>query len=107
MNIDKPAIFFKGDSLDCDKQQRIIGPFFNLGTINYASYVSISEQFVTMLRALEELSTTEWFMDDGARPHCMNHAFRFLEDYFRNRIIALNHSNFTAAVKFRYAIVVL
>ncbi|GBM59114.1 hypothetical protein AVEN_255654-2 [Araneus ventricosus] len=34
-------------------------------------------------------------MQDGARPHCTENVFRFLDEYFGNRIIALDYPKFT------------
>ncbi|GBN12260.1 hypothetical protein AVEN_14122-1 [Araneus ventricosus] len=36
-------------------------------------------------------------MQDGARPHRTEQAFRFLDEYFGNRVIALEYTKFTGA----------
>ncbi|GBO20394.1 hypothetical protein AVEN_176011-1 [Araneus ventricosus] len=45
--------------------------------------------------ALEDRPKIEWFMQDGARPHRTEKAFRFLDEYFGNRVIALDCLKFT------------
>lgn len=75
----------------------IIGPFFIRETVTGARYVAILEQFVATQQALEDRPGTEWFMQDGARPHRTEQVFRFLEEYFGNRVIALEYPKFTGA----------
>ncbi|GBO07358.1 hypothetical protein AVEN_34531-1 [Araneus ventricosus] len=36
-------------------------------------------------------------MQDGARPHCIEQVFRFIDEYFGNRVIALEYLKFTGA----------
>ncbi|GFV64765.1 uncharacterized protein TNCV_3275361 [Trichonephila clavipes] len=36
-------------------------------------------------------------MQDGARPHRTEQVFRFLDEYFGNRVIALEYPKFTGA----------
>ncbi|GBN94833.1 hypothetical protein AVEN_207844-1 [Araneus ventricosus] len=45
--------------------------------------------------ALEDRSRIEWFIQDGARPHRTEKVFRFLDEYFGNRVIALDYPKFT------------
>ncbi|GFX86700.1 uncharacterized protein TNCV_1408981 [Trichonephila clavipes] len=74
----------------------IIGPFFIRETVTSERYVTILEQFVATQQVLENRPRTEWFMQDGARPHRTEQVFRFLE-YFGNRVIALEYPKFTGA----------
>ena len=48
---------------------RIIGPFFVRETITTERYVIVLEQLVSTQLALEDRPGTNWFMEDGARPH--------------------------------------
>ncbi|GFU18075.1 uncharacterized protein TNCV_1446341 [Trichonephila clavipes] len=63
----------------------------------YERYVTILEQFVAKQQVLENRPRTEWFMQDGARPHRTEQVFRFLDEYFGNRVIALEYPKFTGA----------
>ena len=47
------------------------------------------------LSALEDRPGTDWFMQDGARPHRTVKDFRFLHEKFGNTIIALDYPKFT------------
>ncbi|GFX43508.1 uncharacterized protein TNCV_4875281 [Trichonephila clavipes] len=60
-------------------------------------YVTILEQFVATQQVLENRPRTEWFMQDGTRPHRTEQVFRFLDEYFGNRVIALEYPKFTGA----------
>ncbi|GFT50691.1 uncharacterized protein TNCV_567891 [Trichonephila clavipes] len=75
----------------------IIGPFFIPETVTSERYVTILEQFVTTQQVSENRPRTEWFMQDGARPHRTEQVFRFLDEYFGNRVIALEYPKFTGA----------
>ncbi|GBM19052.1 hypothetical protein AVEN_172514-1 [Araneus ventricosus] len=75
----------------------IIGPFFIRETVTSERYVAILEQFVATQQVLEDRPRTEWFMQDGARPHHTEQVFRFLDEYFGNRVIALEYPKFTGA----------
>ncbi|GBL88896.1 hypothetical protein AVEN_158995-1 [Araneus ventricosus] len=58
--------------------------------------ITILEQFVSTQLALEDRPRIKWFMQDGARPHRTEKVFRFLDEYFENRVIALDYPKFTA-----------
>ncbi|GBL79126.1 hypothetical protein AVEN_92377-1 [Araneus ventricosus] len=75
----------------------IIGPFFIRETVTSERYVAILEQFVATQQVLEDRPRTEWFMQDGAQPHRTEQVFRFLDEYFGNRVIALEYPKFTGA----------
>ncbi|GBN37906.1 hypothetical protein AVEN_265072-1 [Araneus ventricosus] len=45
--------------------------------------------------ALQDWPRIEWFMQDEARPHRTEKVFRFLGEYFGNRVIALDYPKFT------------
>ncbi|GFT19222.1 uncharacterized protein TNCV_303401 [Trichonephila clavipes] len=75
----------------------IIGPFFIRETVTSERYVTILEQFVATQQVLENRPRIEWFMQDGARPHRTEQVFRFLDEYFGNRVIALEYPKFTGA----------
>ncbi|GBL83076.1 hypothetical protein AVEN_165303-1 [Araneus ventricosus] len=64
-------------------------------TISSERYITILEQFVSTQLALEDRPRIEWFMQDRARPHCTEKVFRFLDEYFGNRVIALDYLKFT------------
>ncbi|GFY16767.1 uncharacterized protein TNCV_4337681 [Trichonephila clavipes] len=48
-------------------------------------------------QVLENRPRTEWFMQDGARPHRTEQVFRFLDEYFGNRVIVLEYPKFAGA----------
>lgn len=73
----------------------VIGPVFLRDTVTSKRYIEILREFVAIENALVDSSATSWFMQDGARPHRTGDTFRFLEEYFDNRVIALNYSCFT------------
>lgn len=73
----------------------VIGPVFLRDTVTSKRYIEILREFVAIENALVDSSATSWFMQDGARPHRTADVFRFLEEYFDNRVIALNYSCFT------------
>ncbi|GFV10512.1 uncharacterized protein TNCV_4409931 [Trichonephila clavipes] len=75
----------------------IIGPFFIRETVTSERYVTILEQFVATQQVLENGLRTEWFMQDGARPHRTEQVFLFLDEYFGNRVIVLEYPKFTCA----------
>ncbi|KFM66589.1 hypothetical protein X975_14119, partial [Stegodyphus mimosarum] len=75
----------------------ITGLFFGRETITTQCYVTILEQFVSTQLALEDRPGIEWFMQDGARPHRTDYVFRFLHEYFLNRVAALDYPQFTDA----------
>lgn len=75
----------------------IIGPFFIHGTITSERYVAILRQFVATHRAFEDPPDSEWFMQDGARPHRTEQVFSFLHEYFGERVIALDYPKCTRA----------
>ncbi|GFW12757.1 uncharacterized protein TNCV_3884671 [Trichonephila clavipes] len=75
----------------------IIGPFFIRETVTSERYVTILEFFVATQQVLKNRPRTEWFMQDGARPHRTEQVFRFLDEYFGNRVIALEYPKFTGA----------
>ncbi|GFV09631.1 uncharacterized protein TNCV_2937421, partial [Trichonephila clavipes] len=75
----------------------LIGPFFIRETVTSERDVTILEQFVATQQVLENRPRTEWFMQDGARPHRTEQVFRFLDEYFGNRVIALEYPKFTGA----------
>ena len=58
-------------------------------------YVTILEQFASTQLALEDRLGTNWFLQDGARPHRTGKVFSFLHEYFGNRVIALDYPQFT------------
>ncbi|GBL89448.1 hypothetical protein AVEN_87797-1 [Araneus ventricosus] len=64
-------------------------------TFSSEGYITILEQFVSTQLALEDRSRIEWFIQDGARPHRREKVFRFLNEYFGNRVIALDYTKFT------------
>ena len=74
---------------------RIIGPFFVRETITTERYVTILEQFVSTQLALEDRPSANWFMQDAARPRRTDKVFRFLHEYFGNRVIVLDYPQFT------------
>ncbi|GBM12636.1 hypothetical protein AVEN_46129-1 [Araneus ventricosus] len=47
--------------------------------------------------ALEDRPRIEWFMQDEARQHHTEKVFRFFDEYFGNRVIALDYPKFTGA----------
>ncbi|GBM22767.1 hypothetical protein AVEN_196130-1 [Araneus ventricosus] len=47
--------------------------------------------------ALADRLRFEWFIKNGARPHRTEKVFRFLDEYFGNRVIALDYPKFTGA----------
>ncbi|GBM86682.1 hypothetical protein AVEN_104287-1, partial [Araneus ventricosus] len=55
------------------------------------SLVNFTLQF---LNNLEDRPRIEWFIQDGARPHRTEKVFRFLDEYFGNRVIALDYPKF-------------
>lgn len=57
--------------------------------------VTILDQFVCTQLSLEDRPAINWFMQDGSRPHRKENVFRFLEDYFGNRVIVLSYPKFT------------
>ncbi|GBM26475.1 hypothetical protein AVEN_206164-1 [Araneus ventricosus] len=73
----------------------IIGSFFMRGTISSERYIPILEQFVSTQLELKDRPRIEWFMQDWARPHRTEKMFRFLDEYFGNRVIALDYPKFT------------
>ncbi|GBM62578.1 hypothetical protein AVEN_224375-1 [Araneus ventricosus] len=73
----------------------IIGPFSVRETISSERYITILEQFVSTQLALKDRQRIEWFMQDGAPPHRTEKVFRFLNEHFRNRVIALDYPKFT------------
>ncbi|GBM84133.1 hypothetical protein AVEN_218303-1 [Araneus ventricosus] len=75
----------------------IIGPFFMRETMSSERYITILEQFVSTQLALEDRPRIEWFMQNGCRPHCTEKVFRFLDEYFGNRVIALDYPKCTGA----------
>ncbi|GBL80666.1 hypothetical protein AVEN_225321-1 [Araneus ventricosus] len=68
-------------------------------TISSERYITFLEQFVSTQLALEDRSRIEWFIQDGARPHRTEKVFRFLDEYFGNRVIALDYPKFTGTGK--------
>ncbi|GFU77967.1 uncharacterized protein TNCV_521671 [Trichonephila clavipes] len=74
-----------------------VWPFFIRETVTSERYVTILEQFVATQQVLENRPRTEWFMQDGAQPHRTEQVFRFLDEYFGNRVIALEYPKFTGA----------
>ncbi|GBM79190.1 hypothetical protein AVEN_209519-1 [Araneus ventricosus] len=72
----------------------IIGPFFMRETISSERYIAILEQFISTQLALEDRPRIQWFMQDRARPHRTEKVFRFLDEYFGNRVIALDYPKF-------------
>ncbi|GBM44773.1 hypothetical protein AVEN_164928-1 [Araneus ventricosus] len=64
-------------------------------TISIERYITILEHFVSTQLALEDRPRMEWFIQDGARPHRAEKVFRFLHEYFGNRVIALDYPKFT------------
>ncbi|GBN75476.1 hypothetical protein AVEN_190955-1 [Araneus ventricosus] len=58
-------------------------------------HITILKQFVSTQLALEDRPRIEWFMQDGARPHRTEKVFRFLDEYFGNRVIALDRPKVT------------
>lgn len=73
----------------------IIGPIYLEETVNSSRYIEILQQFVAVLNTLGDLKT-DWFMQDGARPHRTSDVFTFLEEYFENRVIALHYRKATS-----------
>ncbi|GBO06222.1 hypothetical protein AVEN_245155-1 [Araneus ventricosus] len=65
------------------------------GTISRERNITILEQFVSAQLALEDRPRIEWFMQDGARPYRTEKLFRFLDEYFGNRVIAFDYPKFT------------
>ncbi|GBM27731.1 hypothetical protein AVEN_25350-1 [Araneus ventricosus] len=64
-------------------------------TISSERYITILEQFVSTQLPLEDRPRIEWFMQDGARPRRTEKVFRFLDEHFGNRVIALDYPKFT------------
>ncbi|GBM99370.1 hypothetical protein AVEN_243056-1 [Araneus ventricosus] len=73
----------------------IIGPFSIQETISSEPYITILEQFGSTQLALEDRPGIERFMQDGARPHRTEKPFRFLDEFFGNRVIAFDYPKFT------------
>ncbi|GBM29000.1 hypothetical protein AVEN_40751-1 [Araneus ventricosus] len=73
----------------------IFGPFFMRETISSARYSTILEQLDSTQLALEDRTRIEWFMQDGVRPLRTEKMFRVLDEYFGNRVIALDHPKFS------------
>ena len=73
---------------------RIIGPFLVRETITTERSVTILEQFVSIQLALEDWPSAKWFMQDEARPRRTDKVFRFLHEYFGNRVITLDYPQF-------------
>ncbi|GBN93261.1 hypothetical protein AVEN_80066-1 [Araneus ventricosus] len=69
----------------------IIGPFSMRETISSKRYITILDQFVSTQLTLEDRPRTEWFMQDGVRPHSTEKVFRFFDEYFVNIVIALDY----------------
>ncbi|GBL96722.1 hypothetical protein AVEN_111858-1 [Araneus ventricosus] len=64
-------------------------------TISSERYITILELFVSTQLALEDRPRIEWFIQYGARPLRTEKVFRFLDEYFWNRVIALDYPKFT------------
>ena len=74
----------------------IIDFLFKYGTIDTETFVSVFDQFLGELQALEDRPQRIHLKWDNT-PHCTNHTFRFLKEYFRNSVIALDYSNITCS----------
>lgn len=75
-------------------RQGIIGPLFLRETITTGRYIALLNQFVDYQQALDDHPDTAWFMQDGARPHRTQDVFDVLEEYFDDRVIALDYLKF-------------
>ncbi|GBN16432.1 hypothetical protein AVEN_205336-1 [Araneus ventricosus] len=78
---------------ECNKG--IIGPFSMRGTISSDRYITILDQFVSTQLALEDRPRIEWFIQDGTRRRRTDKVFRFLDEFFGNRVIELDYPKFT------------
>ncbi|GBM63300.1 hypothetical protein AVEN_186120-1 [Araneus ventricosus] len=65
------------------------------GTISSERYITILEQFVSTQLDLEDRPRIEWFIHDGSRPHRAEKVFRFLVEFFENKVTALDYPKFT------------
>ena len=73
--------------------QRHYRPSFRMITAERC--VTILEQFVSTQLMLKDRPGTNWFMQGGDRPHRTDIVFRFLHEYFGNRVIELEYPQFT------------
>ena len=76
----------------------MIGPFFFNGSVNGESYLEMLNEKVLpqLLGAFNNLFNTDhfnqlWWAQDGAPAHNLLAVRQWLEEFFRNRIIALHH----------------
>jgi hypothetical protein len=73
-------------------EKGIIGPFFIDGNVTSLKYVNCLQQnFIPKLHELGLLKSS-WFMQDGARPHRTFEVFKFLNEHFDDRVIALDYN---------------
>jgi hypothetical protein len=69
----------------------IIGPVFIHENIDSQLYVKIlNENFIPNIQGMETDMSQTWFMQDGARPHRTEQVFALLNEYFGEKIIALD-----------------
>ncbi|GFT65569.1 uncharacterized protein NPIL_536621 [Nephila pilipes] len=73
-------------------QKRHFKIFFQLQMITSERFVTNLELVATQI-ALEDLGIY-WFIQDGARRHRTEKMYRFLYEYFENRIIELEYPKF-------------
>lgn len=67
----------------------IIGPFFFNDTVNSARYMDMLENtFLPQLYTTRLPMETQWFMQDGARPHTANVVLDFLHEHFGHRVMS-------------------
>lgn len=67
----------------------LIGPFFFEKTVNSDRYLTmLRNNFVPQLLATALPINTQWFMQDGARPHTANIVLDFLHEIFNMRVIS-------------------
>lgn len=74
------------------QQRHYWNPFWD------SPYVEILREFVAIHNALEDVPETSWFMQEDARSHQTSAIFTLLEEYFENRMIALDYLKVTGKV---------
>ena len=67
------------------------GLFFFEEIVNSERYLSmLCNNFIRQLLATALPFSTQWFMEDGARPHTENIVLNFLHEHFDMRVISLS-----------------
>ncbi|GBL97589.1 hypothetical protein AVEN_49108-1 [Araneus ventricosus] len=77
---------------DANTIRKLFAKFERAGSVNDNRVENVGPS--TQL-ALEDRPRIEWFIQDGTRPHHIEKVFRFLGEYFGNRVIALDYPKFT------------